>query len=119
MSNLLNEYSFKGQKLKPFSKARLSLAMAAGVRISNFSNVSIKDIFGIVFLCLCDQKTAVLAQIDRTEFWIKEGEWEDATITENQDILEATELVQKLLQDAVATRAEPSQDSDFEVDSGN
>jgi hypothetical protein len=116
MSKLLSEYKFKGRTLEPFSKARLSLALAAGVRVGG-NSVTIKDMFGIIFMCLCDKKTAVLAQIDPVQFWLAEGEWEDKNIDPTQDIAEVSELVKNLLNDALSTQANPI--TEFDDFSGN
>lgn len=109
---LLDQYEFKGKPLQPFSKGRLSLALAAGVRVTQDPPATIKDVFGIIFLCLCDQNVRVLAQTNPALFWEKEGEWEDETISA-EDFGPAAELAKLLLEGATATKAEPVDNPDL------
>lgn len=108
---VLNEYEFKGLRLQAFSKGRLTLALAAGVRVQG--NVSIKDVLGIIFICLADPTTRVLAQTDTTAFWQKEEEWENELNLSPEDFQPATELVKKLLDEVTATKAEPLDTGDM------
>lgn len=112
-SKLLTEYEFKGKRLEPFSKGRLSLAAAAGIRMTGDPSPSIKDVLGIIFLCMCDFRVRSLAQTDPAAFWQKEEEWEEAQNVAPEDFSSAAELVNKLLQHATATKAEPIDSGDL------
>ncbi len=112
MANLLNEYEFKGQRLQPFSKGRLSLCVAAGVRVTNNPPATIKDILGIIFICLCDYKIRALAQTDPAMFWEEEGKWEEENVLP-EDFGPAAELAKRLLDDATSTKAEPMDNGDL------
>lgn len=111
MSELLKEYEFKGQPLHAFTKGRLTLAAAAGVRVNGGGTV--KDILGIIFLCACDNKTRSLAQLDPSLFWEKEEEWETNLDLQEGDYLTAGELVKSILEDVTSTKAEPINNDDL------
>lgn len=111
-SEMLNEYQFKGQRLNAFSKGRLSLAVAAGVRVTGNPPPSIKDVLAIIFLCVCDYKVRALAQTDPAMFWDKLGDWEEENI-QAEDFAEAAEVAKNLLNDAMSTKAEPMESTDL------
>lgn len=113
MSQLLNEYEFKGKRLDPFSKGRLTLLQSAGVRFSGANPPGPKDILAVIFICLCDYKVRALAQMDPAMFWQKLEEWENATFEDASDYASAAELATALLKDATATKAEPAESSDL------
>lgn len=113
MSDLLNEYEFKGVRLQPFSKGRLTLLQSAGVRFSGDNPPGPKDILAVVFVCLCDYKVRALAQMDPAMFWERLEEWENKTFDTKDDYAAAGELATSLLRDATATKAEPSEMSDM------
>lgn len=113
MSHLLNEYDFKGERLQPFSKGRLTLLQSAGVRFSGVNPPGPKDILAVIFVCLCDYKVRALAQMDPAMFWEKLEEWENKTFETAEDYAAAGELATALLKDATATKAEPAEFSDM------
>jgi hypothetical protein len=114
MSNLLNQYEFKGVRLQPFSKGRLTLLQSAGVRFSQDGpKPGAKDILAVVFVCLCDYKVRALAQMDPAMFWEKLEEWENSTIDGPADYQAAGELATALLNDATSTKAEPMETGDL------
>lgn len=109
---LLNEYEFKGARLQPFSKGRLTMAQAAGVRFSGEFTASAKDALAIIFLCVCDYKIRSLAQTDPPMFWEKLEEWEN-TFDGPEDYKAAGELAQVLLEGVISTKAEPLDSTDL------
>lgn len=113
MSQLLNEYEFKGMRLQPFSKGRLTMLQSAGVRFSGENPPGPKDVLAVVFVCLCDYKVRALAQMDPAMFWEKLEEWENKTFEGPEDYQAAGELATSLLKDATSTKAEPIDSSDL------
>jgi len=98
---------FKGRVIKP-SKGRIDFAFAAGLRAGN--QVSQVDILILIFACLCDEGTLMLAQRDPDKFLKAMMDWREQEVTD-QDFGFLASIAKEILETSNATKAEPIADN--------
>lgn len=101
-------FEFKGHQVKP-SKGRIDMAMAAGLRAGSENPVTQVDVLILIYCCLCDQSLLMYAQRDPAKFFTYVMEWRDTDVLD-EDLVELTNISQKILEASNATKAEPLSD---------